>query len=471
MQIKHAFLSLALALGLPGSQAWAASPRANVLVINVDDMGWSDVGCYGSTYYETPHIDRLAREGVRFTQAYAAAAICSPTRAALLTGRYPARVGITDWIRAEFQGQVNPETGKNPTDWVGTPGKSLLTPPNGLHLEQAERTSAEYLRQQGYVTCHVGKWHLGTTNWYPTTQGYDRNIGGSDLGQPPSYFDPYVNTKGSVSYHIPTLKPRREGEFLTDRLGDEIVDFLKANAGKLFFISWNPYAVHTPIQAKKHLIEKYRQKKASHHNNPVYAALIESLDDNVGKVLQCLDSLKLSQNTLVIFTSDNGGLLPITSNLPLRSGKGYPYEGGLRVPLIVKWPGKSRPGTLVGEPVITMDVFATILEAAGLKTPAGSDGLTLTPLLQGSKKPFGRSLFWHFPHYRGQDVSPYSIARSGHFKLIRYYDDTAPELYDLARDPYETRNLYPQNGPQARKMEDSLEKWLKQVGAKIPRKA
>lgn len=472
MHIKRSFffLVLVLGLGLPGSQAWAAGSRPNILVINVDDMGWSDLGCYGSTYYETKHIDRLAREGVRFTQAYAAAAICSPTRAALLTGKYPARVGITDWIRAEFQAQVNPETGKNPTDWVKAPGKSLLTPPNALHLDQAERTSAEYLQKQGYKTCHVGKWHLGTTNWYPTTQGFDLNIGGSDLGQPPSYFDPYVNAKGSVSYNIPTLKPRKEGEFLTDRLGDEIVAFLKANKSKPFFISWNPYAVHTPIQAKKHLIEKYRQKQGSHHNNPVYAALIESLDDNVGKVLRCLDSLNLSSNTLVIFTSDNGGLLPITSNLPLRSGKGYPHEGGIRVPLIVKWPGYSRAGTQIGEPVITMDIFATILGAAGLKAGAGGDGLSLVPLLQGGKKSFDRNLFWHFPHYRAPDVSPYSIARSGNFKLIRYYDGTPYELYDLARDPNETTNLYGQDPRQAKKMEGVLEKWLKQVGASIPRK-
>ncbi|GEO03475.1 N-acetylgalactosamine-6-sulfatase [Adhaeribacter aerolatus] len=445
----------------------AAAPKPNIIIINVDDLGWSDLGCYGSDYYETKHIDRLAREGVRFTKAYAAAAICSPTRAALLTGKYPARVGITDWIRAEFQGGVVPPSGKNPTEYVTQAGKSLKTPPNPLFMELAQMTSAEYLQKQGYATCHVGKWHLGPEQWYPTSQGFNINIAGSDLGQPPSYFDPYVNNNKGKSYNIPTLAPRKEGEFLTDRLGDEVVTFVQQHAGKPFFISWNPYAVHTPIQGKKEYIEKYRQKQGGNHKNPVYAALIQSLDDNVGKLVRCLDSLKLTQNTLLIFTSDNGGLLPITSNLPLRSGKGYPYEGGLRVPLIVKWPGVAKAGSLIDEPTISMDVFATVMDAAGVGKTS-SDGLSLLPLLRNANQHFNRDLFWHFPHYRETDVVPYSIIRSGNYKLIKYYDGTKNELYNLAKDPTEKTNLYETSNKEANRLESSLSNWLKKVNAKIP---
>lgn len=448
--------------------AKASAPKPNIIIINVDDLGWSDLGCYGSDYYETKHIDRLAREGVKFTKAYAAAAICSPTRAALLTGKYPARVCITDWIRAEFQGGIVPSFGKNPTEYVSQPGKSLKNPPNPLFLELTEMTSAEYLQKQGYITCHVGKWHLGPEQWYPTSQGFNVNIAGSDLGQPPSYFDPYVNSNNGKSYNIPTLVPRKEGEFLTDRLGDEVVAFVKKNANRPFFISWNPYAVHTPIQGKKELIEKYNKKKGDNHKNPVYAALIESLDDNVGKLVRCLDSLNLSQNTLLIFTSDNGGLMPVTSNLPLRSGKGYPYEGGLRVPLIVKWPGITKAGTLVDEPVITMDIFATILDATGKRKKISNDGLSLLPLFRDANHRFSRDLFWHFPHYREEDVVPYSIIRSANYKLIKYYDGTKNELYDLAKDPAEANNLYDSKTKEAKKLESNLISWLKKVDAKIP---
>lgn len=451
-------------------------PKPHIIVITVDDLGWSGLSCTGSSYYETKYIDKLAEQGVRFTNAYAAASICSPTRAALLTGKYPARTGITDWIRAELDGKNLPSNTKNPTEYVSEAGKPLQCPPNPLFMELQEKTIAEYLKQEDYVTCHVGKWHLGPEEWYPTKQGFDYNIAGCGLGFPPSYFDPYETS----NFNIPTLKPREKGEFLTDRLGDEVVNFIKSNADKPFFINWNPYAVHRPLQGKKELINKYKNKRGDHHNNPVYAALTESVDENIGKMLECLDNLNLTQNTLIIFTSDNGGLLPvtsnlsaITSNLPLRSGKGYPYEGGLRVPLIIKWPGIAKPGTLSNEPVITMDIFTTILEASGFGATAKSqgDGLSLLPVLKNSNYNFDRDLFWHFPHYRQvPDGIPYSIIRSDNFKLITYYDGTENELYDLKNDPYELENLYKTKKLQATKLELKLKNWFDNVNAKLPRK-
>jgi arylsulfatase A-like enzyme len=451
--------------------AQTSQPKPNIVVITVDDLGWSDLGCYGSTYYETRHIDGLAREGMTFTAAYAAAAICSPTRAALMTGKYPARIGITDWIRAGFQGGNVPENGKNPTAYVSTPGRPLKCPPNPLFMELRETTIAEHLQQTGYTTAHIGKWHLGPEKWYPTEQGFIYNIGGSDLGQPPSYFDPYEDyTKDSVWYNIPTLKPRKTGEYLTDREGDEAVNFIAQHADKPFFLHWAPYAVHTPIQGKKELVEKYKKKQGGKQNNPVYAAIIESLDENVGKILRCLDSLKLSQNTLIIFTSDNGGLLPITDNSPLRSGKGYPYEGGLRIPLLVRWPGQVQAGSQQVEPVISMDIFATLLEVSGSRVTKDKkgDGISLIPLLKNTSSSTNRDLFWHFPHYRGEDVTPYSVVRSGDYKLIKYYDTTAPELYNLKTDPAEQQNIYTTDKTKSKGLESKLDKWLKEVNAKLP---
>jgi len=310
-----------------GTRLEAAEQRPpNFVLVLVDDLGWTDLGCQGSRYYETPNIDRLARQGMRFTSAYAACAVCSPTRAAVQTGRYPARVGVTDWIRARFQGGIIGPDGKNPTGYAGSSSRRLLCPKNALFMELDELTIAEALKPAGYVTCHIGKWHLGQQAHFPEKQGYDFNFGGCDLGQPPSYFDPYKSKR--AYYEIPNLPPRRPGEYLTDREADEAVSFIRAHREQPFFLNLCHYCVHTPLMGKKDVVAKYQSKPKTNHNNPVYAAMVESVDDCMGRILQTLDETGLAAQTLVIFTSDNGGLLGPTDNAPLRAGKGCPYEGG-----------------------------------------------------------------------------------------------------------------------------------------------
>ncbi len=448
-----------------------AAERPNVVLILVDDLGWMDLSCQGSQYYETPNVDRLAREGMRFTDAYAACAVCSPTRAAVLTGRYPARTGITDWIRARFQGGKIPADKKNPTQYVGN--RKLLCPPNPLWMEHEEVTIAELLKPAGYTTCHIGKWHLGPDEWYPEHQGFDFNIGGCDFGQPPSYFDPYTKPKQGP---IPTLKPRREGEYLTDREGDEAARFIRNHAGKPFFLYYAPYAVHTPIQARKDLKDRYETKEKTNQKNAAYAAMVHSMDAAVGRILDTLDELKLSKDTLVIFTSDNGGLdnnNNPTDNAPLRAGKGTPYEGGIRVPFIVRWPGKVTPGALSRQPVISVDCLPTILEATGVQPPKDRDldGISLLSHLRGSgKRRIERdSLFWHFPHYRGRDIVPYSIIRRGPWKLIKRHDGSGAELFHLLQDRAEENDLSNQMPQIVRALNNELDHHLKQVGARMPK--
>jgi len=336
----------------------------NFILINIDDLGWTDLECYGSKYYETPNIDKLASQGMRFTSAYASCAVSSPTRASIMTGRYPARIGITDWIRARFQGAVVPDDKTFVPEYVGNENNALLCPNNPFWMDHSEITIAEMLKNVDYTTCHIGKWHLGTDDWYPATQGFDYNYGGCDYGHPPGYFDPY---KGRIRDGIPNLEPREDGEYLTDREAFEAVRFIKDHKDEPFFLNFCPYAVHTPLQAKKGLIEKYKSKIPTKQNNPVYAAMIESVDDAVGKILDILDELNITENTVIIFTSDNGGLLGYsTNNEPLRSGKGFPYEGGIRVPLIISWPGTVEAGSSNDYPVISNDLFPTICSAAGI---------------------------------------------------------------------------------------------------------
>jgi len=446
-----------------------AQEKPNFIFILVDDLGWVDTSCYGSRYYETPNIDRLAAEGMRFTNAYAACAVCSPTRAAVMTGRYPARLGITDWIRARFQGGRIPQDKKNPTQYVGGPNRKLLCPANALWMELEEVTIAEALKKVGYVSCHIGKWHLGTEDWYPDKQGFDYNIGGCDFGQPPSYFDPYYR-KGQGS--IPTLKPRRRGEYLTDREADEAVNFIRKHKDKPFFLYLAHYAVHTPIQGKAELVEKYKTKPATNQKNPIYAAMVESVDQAVGKICAVLDELGLAGKTIIFFTSDNGGLLGVTDNAPLRAGKGYPYEGGIREPLIVRWPGVIKPGSVSDEPVTSVDYFPTICEAAGVPLPSDRaiDGISLLEHLKssGAKKLPKRALYWHFPHYRG-NVVPYSIVRAGDWKLIKRYEGKKFELYNLREDLSERNDLAEKLPAKVKELDELLVAWLKQTGAKLPK--
>ena len=332
----------------------------NVVLILVDDLGWMDLSCQGSDYYQTPNIDKLASQGMRFTNAYAACAVCSPTRAAVMTGRWPARIGVTDWIRARFQRRKWTKK-TNPTEYMGGPRNKVLCPPNAFWMEHSEFTIAEMLEPGGYATAHIGKWHLGDPEWYPMKQGYDINIAGCDIGQPPSYFDPYVNEKYDFDNQI---RPRREGEFLTHREGDEAKKFITEHKDDPFFLYYCPYAVHTPIQAIPEVAAKYKRdgKKEIHAK---YAALTESVDDTVGTIMETLEEASIADNALVIFTSDNGGLKGPTDNSPLRSGKGFAYEGGIRVPLIVRWPGVVKPGTTSDEVVTSVDYLPTIKEAVG----------------------------------------------------------------------------------------------------------
>lgn len=442
--------------------------KPNIVFILIDDLGWADVGCYGSTFYETPNIDRLATQSMKFTNGYAACAVCSPTRASVMTGRYPARVGVTDWIRARFQGGAIPPDKKNPTTYVGGPLRKLLCPPNPYWMELEEVTIAEVLKTVGYTTCHIGKWHLGADDWYPDKQGFDYNIGGCDFGQPPAYFDPYCRKKQGC---IPTLKPRKEGEYLTDREADEAVHFIRKHNDQPFFLYLANYAVHTPIQAKEEITEKYRRKKPTNQKNPKYAAMVESVDDCVGRVMQTLDEEGLTNDTLLIFTSDNGGLLPVTDNAPLRSGKGYPYEGGIREPVLIRWPGQVKPGSVSDVPISSVDYFPTICEAVGVPTPKNRviDGISLMPVLKQTGGLRREALFWHFPHYRGKDVVPYSIIRQGDWKLIKRYEGKTFELFNLKNDLSETTDLAEKMPEKVEELDEQLIRWLKETGAKLPR--
>ncbi len=464
-------LILVLLIFLSVSAFSQEKEKLNILLIHVDDLGATDLGVFGSDFYETPNLDGLAAEGMRFTQSYAAASICSPSRAALLTGKYPARLGITDWIRAKFQGGSGLAL---PTDLEENEDKPLRTPKNQGFLPLQEITIAEQLRKFGFSTLHVGKWHLGEEGNHPEDQGFDQNIGGNDLGQPPSYFDPYLAKNASEDYVLKNVPPRKEGEFLTDREGDEIVKFLKEKSRDPFFIHWAPYAVHTPIMGPEDLVEKYRKKAPKIQRNPTYAALVENLDQNVGKVLAELEQLGLREKTLVIFTSDNGGLIgnpenPVTVNLGLRSFKGYPYEGGIRVPTIVSWLNKIPAGTISDTPIITMDWIPTILDYLGKDLPGGLDGQSLRPVFENEEVEISRDLFWHFPHYRAPDVVPYSIVRSGDYKMIYFFDGSEAELYDLANDPLEENNLIKQLPFIASQLQTKLENWWDLTESRLPK--
>jgi arylsulfatase A-like enzyme len=441
----------------------------NIIIVHVDDLGWTDLGCFGSGYYETPHIDRLAGGGMSFTNAYAAAAVCSPSRAALLTGQYPARLGITDWIRASFNADAW-EPGTPIPEFESVDSRRLSTPVNQPYLPHEEITLAEHLKPAGYVTAHIGKWHLGREDWFPDSQGFDYNIGGCDFGQPPSYFDPYQNERVRG---IPTLPPRREGEYLTEREGDEAVGFIRSHKDAAFFIYYAPYAVHTPIQAKPAVEARYEAKVKTNQTNPAYAAMVESVDDAVGRIMATLEELKLAERTLVLFTSDNGGLMRVTDNAPLRDGKGSPYEGGIRVPLIAWWPGNIPPGAQSDAPISSIDYLPTVAEALGVPLDHSVDGQSLWKTMSDGDGAEERDLFWHFPQYRYNQVGPYSIVRSRGWKLIRYYDPepygvNRVELFNLATDLGEKHDLAGEQTEKAKELEALLDAWLETVGARLP---
>jgi arylsulfatase A len=430
--------------------ACAASP--NVIVILADDLGWTDLSCYGSDLYESPHIDQLAADGVRFTANYSACTVCSPTRAAILTGKYPARLHITDWIPGLPPG--NPR---------------LIVPDFTKQLPYEETTLAEILHDASYATASIGKWHLGEEAFYPEHHGFDLNVAGTDAPQPrPSYFAPW---------DIATIEQGPKGQYITDRLGAEADKFIRDHAQQPFFLYLPHFAVHTPIQAKKPIIKKFEEKLTPehHHQNAAYAAMIESMDATVGRLRETLDELNIADRTIIIFTSDNGGRVPTTSNAPLRVGKGSAYEGGVRVPMIVYAPGVTKAGAECDRPVITMDVLPTVLDLLDQPLPEGQvcDGASIVPLLDGEGEISERSLFWHYPHYQHYQqggATPYGAIRQGDYKLIEFYADGALELYNIAEDIGEERNLAEPMAEQASQMKVELHAWLKSVDAQMPTK-
>ncbi|MFN3326440.1 MAG: sulfatase [Bryobacteraceae bacterium] len=441
----------ALLLG-GGALAAQTQPKLNFIVIFADDLGWADLGCYGSKVYETPNLDRLASEGVRFTNGYAACPVCSPTRASLLTGKYPARLHLTDWIPGRKQ-------------W---PTAKLLTPAFEQQLPLEEVTIAEALKPAGYVSASIGKWHLGGHGFYPEAQGFDLNLGGTERGSPPSYFAPYK---------IPGLDARSDGEYLTDHLTWRAERFIEENRGRPFFLYLPHFAVHTPLQAKEEMIARYgaRIKPGDAQNDPVYAAMVESLDEGVGRIQSKVRELGLEDRTVIVFVSDNGGLRyegsrrnAVTSNAPLRAGKGHLYEGGIRVPLIVKWPGRIKAGAISDAPVSTIDLFPTILAMAGVRQQRPVDGVDLTPALTGSGRLRRNALYWHYPHYSNQGGVPGAAVRIGNFKLIEFYEDMRLELYDLGEDIGEQRNLVQKLPGKAKELHRALVNWRRSVKAAMP---
>lgn len=471
--MKQLSFVLVLVVSACAASSCAAEKPLNFVLVLVDDLGWMDLGCQGSTFYETPNIDRLASQGMRFTNGYAACAVCSPTRAAVQTGRYPGRLFVTDWIRSRFQGGNIPADKVNPclkpqSEWRG---KQVLCPPNALWMESSEVTIAEALKAAGYATCYIGKWHLGTDPWYPTEQGYDENYGGCDYGQPPNYFDPFNQPKGRhemLRAGIPGLPSRKKGEYLSDREADEAVMFIRKHKDQPFFLQLANYAVHTPIQAKADVTAKYEAKPKTQQKNAKYAAMVESVDDAVGRVMETLRELKIEDRTVFIFTSDNGGLLGPTNNSPLRSGKGYAYEGGIRVPFIVRWPDVVKPGSTSDVPVTSVDIFPTIVKATGQPLPGDRDidGLDLKPVLTQTGKLDRTAIYWHFPHYRHQP-GPYSIIRDGDWKLIKWYEGPT-SLFNLKEDLGEKKDLAATLPDKVKALDDKLITHLKSIDAKIP---
>jgi arylsulfatase A-like enzyme len=436
--------------------ATAAAPLArsaqvkplNFVFILIDDMGWRDCAPYGSEYYETPNIQRLAAEGVRFTNAYAACPVCSPTRGAILTGKYPARLQLTDWIPGRRQHAT----------------ARLLVPEFNQQLPLTERTIAEALKPSGYRTASIGKWHLGGDGFDPTMQGFDLNIAGTFRGSPPGYFGPF---------DLPNLNGGTKQDELSGLLAGKAEEYLEQNRDRPFFLYLPHFAVHTPLQARQELIAKY-EKKPRPQGHPVYGAMVETMDAAVGRVLRKLDELGIADRTVVFFTSDNGGLryegrreIPVTDNSPARAGKGHLYEGGIRVPLIIRWPGVAKTGSTCGAPVTSTDFFSTILEMAG---PVGRtpDGTSLVPLLKGGNR-LGRSaLFWHYPHYSNQGGAPGGAVRRGDWKLIEFYEDKRIELYNLSNDPGEKTNLARREAKRAAELRAALHEWRGSVRAAMP---
>jgi arylsulfatase A-like enzyme len=431
--------------------------KPNVVFFFIDDMGWTDLGYMGSKYYESPHIDQLAKEGMVFMNAYAAAPNCAPSRACLMSGQYSPRHGVY--------------TVSN-SDRGSSKHRKLIPIKNTIHLAEKFITLGEAFKAGGYVTATMGKWHLGED---PTTQGFDVNVAGKSWGSPSGggYHSPYK---------YPNLEQKEKGEYLTDRLGKEACKFIEKNKDNSFFLYLTHYAVHTPIQAKPELKKKYEEKKASkNHKNASYAAMIESTDDSVGAVLGKLKDLGLSENTIIVFFSDNGGHGGVTSNAPLRGSKGMLYEGGIREPMIIKWPGVTKPGSICQENVIGVDFYPTLLKATGTPVPKGYilDGVSLVPLLKDAKTKLRRkAIHWHFPAYlQGYTArhghfrtTPGAATRMGDWKLLEFFEDNTLELYNTSEDISETKDLAKEMPNKVKELHKAMLAWRKKVKAPVPTK-
>ncbi|WP_223241296.1 sulfatase [Flammeovirga sp. EKP202] len=447
--------------------------KPNIVFILVDDLGWSDVGFNGSTFYETPNLDQFAKEGMQFKDAYTASPVCSPTRASIMTGKYPHRINF----------------------WRATPTHNL---------PQEDITIAEALKEGGYRTAHMGKWHLMLKNEKgknstPLDHGFDINIAGHGAGQPASYFFPYKSEKRKKD-NVPNMEDGKEGDYLTDALTSKAIRFMEEAEDEPFFLNLWFYTVHTPVQSKPEKTKKYQKKytrlglgeskgttpevgERNHRkqqDNPKYAGMVESMDENVGRLLDYLKKSGKDKNTIVIFMSDNGGLSTIksskggpTCNLPLRAGKAWTYEGGIRVPMVIRWPGVTKAGTVSQEAVISTDFYPTILDMAGLplKPNQHLDGLSLKPLLSGKKTELDReAIYFHYTqnhHVSGQ--GPSGAIRSGDFKLIERFSDKGVELYNLKEDIGEQNDLSKSNPKKVAYMTEQLHKWRKETGAEVPK--
>jgi len=449
----------------------------NLILILIDDLGCRDLGAFGSSFYETPNMDRLVREGMRFDRAYASCPVCSPTRASLMSGKSPANVGVTQWIGGHTEGK-------------------LRDVPYLHYLPLEEKSLATALREGGYQTWHVGKWHLGDEAFYPEQHGFDANIGGCHFGHPPNgFFAPYDP--------LP-IANAPAGEYLTDRLTEEALRLIRGRGEKPFFLNLWHYAVHTPIQAPADLVEKYREKarrlgldrldpfedggempflnhggvrisRRQFQSDPVYAAMMENLDLNIGRLLEVLESEGIADDTLVVFTSDNGGLSSAqgspTCNLPCAEGKGWCEEGGVRVCQMARWPGVIPAGSATEVPVTSMDIYPTFLEAAGLPLlPAQhEEGVSLLPLMRGDAEGLPReSLFWHYPHYSDQGGRPAASMVEGDWKIIECFETKRTALFNLREDPGEKQNLADREARRLTRMSARLKSWQRDVEAKIP---
>jgi arylsulfatase A-like enzyme len=487
-----AFVTATMALAqspskLPTSPAAAESSKnrpPNVVLILVDDLGWADLGCYGSTFHETPNLDALAKRGALFTDAYAASPVCSPTRASILSGKYPSRIGMS------FLAGVSGSSG---------PSYKLIPPKVTGNIPAEDTTLAEALRDHGYATAHIGKWHLqghgekGNAN-FPDKHGFDINIAGQGAGQPGSYYFPYKSIEHPDT-DVRDMEDGKDGDYLTDALTTKAIQFIADSAERPFFLNLWYYTVHTPIEPRKDKLKKYNAKaKAldksasqpiSEHqsltrsvqNNPAYAAMVESLDENVGRLVDALRCRGLEDNTIIVFTSDNGGLstgpkgtMP-TCNLPLRAGKAWLYEGGIREPLLVSYPKVIKPGLRLAEPVVSTDIFPTVLGLAGLPLLPKQhlDGVNLAPLLEGTTSKLERqALFFHLPHYHHiNTMGPSGAIRAGDYKLIEVFETGKKELYNLKQDIGETKDLSEEKPELVEKLSQMLDEWRNSSGSQM----